>query len=79
MSTRKKRGTAGKPPEMVIREKTPRSYRLSPAKIAAAREVLGASTATAAIEMALDMVIFRKELLDGTRAMHGLEIARYED
>lgn len=82
MNIRKKRDQSTgsrKPSKVLIREKTPQSYRLSPAQIAAAREVLGAPSATATIEMALDMVIFREELLGGTRAMRGVEIARYDD
>jgi hypothetical protein len=54
--------------------KTSRTFRLSGSKIRAAQEILGVSTATAAIEMALDMVVFRQELVDGTAAMLGVEI-----
>jgi len=54
--------------------KVAKSYRLEPGKIAAARSALGAPTDTAAIEMALDMVVFRKELMNGTAAMLGVEI-----
>ena len=61
-------------PGRVSEAKIAKTYRLSPRKIAAAREILGAPTATAAIEEALDLVVFRRELLDGTRAMRGLEI-----
>ena len=42
--------------------------------VAAAQEILGAATATEAIETALDMVVFRQELIDGTRAMLGTEL-----
>lgn len=62
-----------------VSEKAPKTYRLSPAKIAAARRILGAPTATAAIEQALDMVVFRKELADGTAAMFGVDIASYDE
>jgi DNA-binding helix-hairpin-helix protein with protein kinase domain len=54
--------------------KTPKSFRLSSAKIAAAQRALGAATATEAIETALDLVVFRQGLVDGTRAMFGVEI-----
>ncbi|MGH7647196.1 MAG: hypothetical protein ACREND_03695 [Gemmatimonadaceae bacterium] len=50
-------------------QKTPKTYRLDPRTIAAAQEILGAATATEAIETALDMVVFRRELVAGTRAM----------
>jgi DNA-binding helix-hairpin-helix protein with protein kinase domain len=54
--------------------KTPKTYRLDASTIAAAQEILGAATATEAIETALDMVVFRRELVDGTRAMLGAEL-----
>jgi hypothetical protein len=40
--------------------------------------VLNAPTDTAAIEMALDMVVFRKELIAGTRAMLGFDIKAFD-
>ena len=55
--------------------KVPKSYRLTPSKLAAAQRILGAATETEAIETALDMVVFRQELIDGTAAMTGTEIA----
>lgn len=55
-------------------KKVPKTYRLTPTKLAAARRVLGVATATEAIETALDMVVFRQELLDGTRAMLGVHL-----
>jgi hypothetical protein len=36
--------------------------------------VLGAATATEAIETALDMVMLRHELVAGTKAMFGVKI-----
>lgn len=54
--------------------KTPKTYRLTPAKIAAAKAILGAATATEAIETALDLVVFRQELMDGVEAMRGVVI-----
>ena len=45
-----------------------------PSKLAAAQRILGAATATETIETALDMVVFREELVAGTRAMLGTEI-----
>ena len=55
--------------------KVPKTYRLSPSKVAAAQRILGTPTATETIEAALDMVVFREELIAGTRAMLGLKIA----
>jgi hypothetical protein len=54
--------------------KVPKSYRLAPAKVAAAQRILGAATATETIEQALDLVVFRQELIDGTRHLLGLSI-----
>ncbi len=54
--------------------KVSKTFRLTPAKIAAAQKILGTETATETIETALDMVVFRKELLDGTRALFGVRI-----
>lgn len=56
-----------------------RTYRLPLEKIAAAQKALGVSTATEAIERALDLVVFRQELADGTRAMLGVRIAPADD
>ena len=51
-----------------------RTYRLPLSKLAAAKRALGATTATETIERALDLVVFQRELVDGTRAMRGIEI-----
>ena len=54
--------------------KVSRTYRLTPGKLEAAQRILGAATATETIETALDMVVFRQELVEGTAAMAGIEI-----
>ena len=51
-----------------------KSYRLSPKRIAAAQKILGTPNATATIEEALDLVVFREELLKGIRGLRGLGI-----
>lgn len=55
--------------------KIPRTYRLAPEKVAAAQRVLGSATATETIETALDLVLFRQELVAGTRRMLGVRLA----
>jgi hypothetical protein len=50
------------------------SYRLSRGKIARAQRVLGTATATATIEEALDLVVFRRELADGLESAFGIPI-----
>ena len=58
-----------------VREsKVAMSYRLSPAKIARAQEILGTTTATSTIEGALDAVIFRQELREGVERAFGLSV-----
>ncbi len=54
--------------------KVPKTFRLAPGKLAAAQKILGTATATETIETALDLVVFRQELIDGTRALGGLQI-----
>jgi len=54
--------------------KVPKTYRLNPNKVAAAQRILGTPTATETIEAALDMVVFRQELVEGTRALRGVDL-----
>jgi len=42
--------------------------------LAAAQRALGTKTATETIEVAQDLVLFRRELVRGTAAMLGVEI-----
>jgi len=43
--------------------------------LSAAKRALGAATATETIERALELVVFQRELVDGTRSMQGVQIA----
>lgn len=61
-------------PAIVVSEKVARSYRLSPRRIAAAQKILGTANATATIEEALDLVVFREELVSGLERAHGIDI-----
>jgi hypothetical protein len=56
-------------------ERVSRTYRLRLPKLRAAKRALGAATATEAIERALDLAVFQRRLIDGTRAMLGVRIA----
>jgi hypothetical protein len=56
-------------------QRVSRTYRLPLSKVSAAKRALGAATATETIERALDLVVFQRELVDGTRAMLGVDIA----
>jgi hypothetical protein len=51
-----------------------KNIRLQQWKIDEARAVLGTTTETETIEAALDLVVFRQELIDGIRAMHGAKL-----
>ena len=51
-----------------------RTYRLPLSKLRAAKRALGAATATETIERALDLVVFQRALVDGTRAMRGVRL-----
>jgi hypothetical protein len=54
--------------------KVSRTFRLTPGKLEAAQEILGTDNATATIEAALDMIVFRQELVQGTAQMLGADI-----
>jgi hypothetical protein len=66
------------PQELQRPKKLARTFRLTPGKVEAAQRILGSSTATDAIETALDMVVFRRELIEGTEAAFGIRIASPE-
>ena len=70
----KKYNDSARKPSRVEESKVAMSYRLSPAKIARAQRILGTATATATIEEALDLVVFRRELTEGLDQAHGLKI-----
>ena len=72
------RRRAAPPPRPTPDMKVAKSYRLAPARIAAARRALGARTDTEAIETALDLVVLRRELLRGTAAMAGTDLAFFD-
>jgi hypothetical protein len=72
---KRKRPSPRKTASQVSEPKVAMSYRLSPDRIARAQRILGTPTATATIEEALDMVVFRHELIDGVEAAFGAEIA----
>jgi len=55
-----------------------RTYRLRLSKLKAAKRALGAATATEAIETALDLAVFRRELIEGTEAMFGVHIQSFD-
>lgn len=73
----KKKATASPAPGVASRKRerrVSRTYRLPLSKLEAAQRALGAPTATETIERALDLVLFQRALVRGTRAMLGITI-----
>ena len=58
--------------------KVRKAFWLDPRLLEEARVSLGASSEREAVEMALDLVGFRKELLRGARALRGLTLSRID-
>jgi hypothetical protein len=54
------------------------AFWLDPRLLDEARAALGASSEREAVEMALDLVSFRNELVRGTRALRGLALSRID-
>jgi Arc/MetJ family transcription regulator len=51
-----------------------KNYRLDPQLIARAQSILGTATETETIEQALDLVAFRRDVLDGVRREAGANV-----
>jgi Arc/MetJ family transcription regulator len=70
---------SAKPGVRTSREgKVRKEFWLDPDLLRAAQEYLGASTEREAVEMALDLVAFRKELGEGARALRRLSLSRID-
>lgn len=63
------------PKEIVVRK----NLRLSQAKIDRAKRILGTKTETETVEQALDLVAFRKEVVDGLEGLAGSGLLRDPD
>jgi Arc/MetJ family transcription regulator len=59
--------------------KVRKEFWLDPKLLRTVREELGVATEREAVEMALDLVVFRKELAEGARRLVGLNIASLDD
>lgn len=70
------RAWSGSAPNEPARKK---NVRLHQSKIDAARAILGTTTETETIEAALDLVVFRSELVEGVRAMRGANLVNLFD
>jgi Arc/MetJ family transcription regulator len=58
--------------------KVRKEFWLDPQLIAEAQAALGAATQRETVELALDLVVFRGELLAGAKALRGLPLARHD-
>lgn len=58
--------------------KVRKEFWLDPRVLAEAQAALGAATERETVELALDLVAFRRELVDGARALRGLDLARLD-
>jgi len=54
--------------------KVRKEFWLDPKTLRRAQTILGTATERETVEVALDMIAFRRELLDGTRMLAGLQI-----
>jgi len=54
--------------------KVRKEFWLDPETLRRAQTILGTATERETVEVALDMIAFRRELLDGTRALAGIRI-----
>lgn len=54
--------------------KVRKEFWLDPETLHRAQKILGTATERETVEVALDMIAFRRELLDGTRALSELKI-----
>ena len=66
--------TRSRKPGRAPEPRVSRTFRLPLSKLKAAKRALGAATATDTIERALDLVVFQRQLMDGTRSMLGVRI-----
>ena len=74
MATRSRRRRTSPPARSSRKSKVRKEFWLDPKLLRTARELLGASSEREAVEMALDLVAFRQELIQGTRSLAGLDL-----
>ena len=58
--------------------KVRKEFWLDPGLLREAQEYLGTATERETVELALDLVTFRKELSDGARGLRGLRLSRVD-
>jgi hypothetical protein len=77
-ANRSRTGAAGSAQRASRVGKVRKAFWLDPRLLDEARESLGASTEREAVEMALDLVVFRRDLIRGARALGGLALSRID-
>ena len=63
----------------IRKNKVRKEFWLDPKLLQTVKEELGVATEREAVEMALDLVVFRKELADGARRLVGTRISRLDE
>jgi Arc/MetJ family transcription regulator len=80
MATAPKKASRSAPPPIGRRAPTEGKVRkefwLDPAALAEAQAFLGTETERETVEMALDLVAFRRDLVAGARALKGMRLSR---
>jgi hypothetical protein len=67
---------SGRPPSR--KGKVRKEFWLSPRLLREAQSILGTATERETVEVALDLVAFRRELIAGTKALAGLRLRRID-
>ena len=62
----------------VTEGKVRKEFWLDPAALAEAQALLGAETERETVEMALELVAFRRDLKAGARALNGMRLSRID-
>jgi hypothetical protein len=70
--------TTGAAPRATRLGKVRKAFWLDPRLLDEARASLGGASEREAVEMALDLVTFRRELVRGARALRGLRLSRLD-
>ena len=78
-TTSRKTARAAPPPlgrRALTEGKVRKEFWLDPAALAEAQAFLGTETERETVEMALDLVAFRRDLIAGARALKGMRLSR---
>ena len=61
------------------KNKVRKEFWLDPKLLQTVKEELGVATEREAVEMALDLIVFRKELVEGTHRLRGLSLTPLDE